>query len=114
VGQAKTETPAAPTVLKTTVVRVPSRRASRFGWVAHGIGAAAAVLIIYVAAVSYNPEPAEPAKGPVGPAVEAYALAQPVDVDVTDIEMLDPQYNVVVSGGDASETISVWVVPAAG
>jgi hypothetical protein len=108
------KTPAAPTILKTTVVRVPSHRALRFRWVAHGLGAAAAALLVYVSAVSYNPEPVAPTPSPVKPPVEAYALAQPLDVDVMDIEMLDPQYNVGVSGGDASEAVRVWVVLSAG
>jgi anti-sigma factor RsiW len=105
-----TPAPAAAPVISVVRVR-PKRPAPRFTWVAHLAGAAAAVLVLFFALTSNWTETAKPPATPLpvtfsGP----IALAQPGDVTILDVQTLDPDYNVVVDTGDASEAATVWVV----
>ena len=87
-----------------TVLRVrPRRRQTRYGWVAHVVGALAACIII---AIGTSPLWMEPDLGPI-------ALAGPQEVHIMDVTMTDPNYNLVVDSGDACDVAVVWVVPNA-
>ena len=110
-------------VPSVTVFRVHARRrTSRFGWVAHmaGMAAAAAVVALAMRNVDLNP-PAAPAKAPEAPIVvamkpppklDATVLARQGDVDIIEIDTLAPGYNVTVYSGNPDDVIAVWVVPA--
>jgi anti-sigma factor RsiW len=95
-----------------TVFKVrPPRRRDRFGWTAHVLGAVAATIVIALGMASTwtGPLPVTPAApSPLGP----IALAGPRDVRITDVEMTDPNYNLVISAGDANDVAAVYVVPA--
>ena len=101
-----------------TVLRVrPQRYRDRLGWAAHAIGAVAATLIIALGMASMQMGPGRPA--PIAPASPAaalgpIALAGPKDVEILDVEMTDPGYELVVSTGDANDVVTVYVVPAGG
>lgn len=99
-----------------TVLRVhPQRHRDRLGWAAHAVGAVAATLIIALGMASMQMGPGRPA--PIAPASPAaalgpIALAGPKDVDILNVEMTDPGYELVVSTGDANDVVTVYVVPA--
>lgn len=99
-----------------TVLRVrPRRYRDRLGWVAHAVGAVAATLILALGMASMQTGPGRPA--PVAPAspvaaIGPIALAGPRDVDILNVEMTDPGYELIVSAGDANEVVTVYVVPA--
>jgi len=99
-----------------TVLRVrPQRYRDRFGWAAHAVGAVAATLIIALGMASMQMGPGRHA--PIAPASPAaalgpIALAGPKDVDILNVEMTDPGYELVVSTGDANDVVTVYVVPA--
>jgi len=95
----------APAVLRVLKVR-PRRHRARFGWVAHIAGAVAAAVIIAISLHSVWMEP--------DASVGLIALARPQDVAILNIETLDPDYNVIIDTGDASEAAVVWVVPSQG
>ena len=90
-----------------TVLKVHVRRPhARFGWVAHLVGAVAAVLLVALCLHSLWIQPET--------SVVSIALARPQDVAIMDIETMDPDYNVIVYAGDASDVAAVWVVPSQG
>ena len=102
-----------------TVLRVrPRRYRDRFGWVAHAVGAVAATLILALGMASMQMEPGLPAPARTGPywaaALGPIALAGPKDVDIMNVEMTDPGYELVVSSGDADDVVTIYVVPARG
>jgi anti-sigma factor RsiW len=93
-----------------TVLRVrPRRYRDRFGWAAHAVGAVAATLIIALGMASMQTGPGLPA--PVA-AIGPIALAGPRDVDILNVEMTDPGYELIVSAGNANDVVTVYVVPA--
>jgi len=104
-----------------TVLRVrPRRYRDRFGWAAHAVGAVAATVIIALGMASMQMGPGLPA--PAGQYARPYwaaaigpiALAGPKDVDIMNVEMTDPGYELVVSAGDADDVVTIYVVPARG
>ncbi len=100
---AQATTAPAPAMLRILKVR-PRRPHARFGWVAHIVGAVAAAVIIAISLHSVWMEP-DTSAGLI-------ALARPQDVAIINIETLDPDYNVIIDTGDASEAVVVWVVPS--
>jgi len=93
-----------------TVLRVrPQRYRDRLGWAAHAVGAVAATLIIALGMASMQTGPGLPAPAA---AIGPIALAGPRDVDILNVEMTDPGYELIVSAGDANEVVTVYVVPA--
>jgi len=94
------------------VLRVrPRRYRDRLGWAAHAVGAVAATLIIALGMASMQMGPGLPAPAA---AIGPIALAGPKDVDIMNVEMTDPGYELVVSAGDANDVVTVYVVPARG
>jgi len=93
-----------------TVLRVrPRRYRDRFGWAAHAVGAVAATLIIALGMASMQTGPGLPAPAA---AIGPIALAGPRDVDILNVEMTDPGYELIVSAGNANDVVTVYVVPA--
>jgi len=108
-----------------TVLKIrPQQRRGRFAWVAHVVGAAAAMIIITLGMVPayLYPEPAAIPGAPATAVAKAapmaptgpIALAGPEDVCIMDVEMTVPGYNLIVSGGDADDVAAVLVVPSKG
>jgi len=91
-------------VLKVLGPRAKARR-PRFAWVAHAVGAiAAAVLIaVGVATVLRTTD--------FGLAPDA--LATQADVEIHEVEVMDPNYNVIVYAGGKSDIAFIWVQPVA-
>ena len=82
----------------------PTRRHARNAWVAHAIGAAAAVFIVFLGLTSSRLTPDDEMR--IAPIV----LAKPQDVIIMDIQTMDPDYNVVLYAGDAADVAALWVI----
>jgi hypothetical protein len=104
----------------TSILRVPpSRPQGRFNWVPHVVGAAAAGLILFVGAAAHWLEPKPiPVPEPVAALTAAdfgpIALARPQDVAILNVQTMDPDYNVIIDAGNASDAATVQVIPSAG
>jgi anti-sigma factor RsiW len=78
-------------------------RRPRFGWMAHVAGAVAAGFLLLVGLLVYRgPDEARP---------EPRALALQKDVEIMEVQMVDPGYTVVLMVGDATDVAAIWVVP---
>lgn len=79
------------------------RRTPRFAWMAHVAGAIAAGVILALGlTVFWTPDGAKP---------EPRALALQEDVEIMEVQMVDPDYTVVLVVGDATDVAAIWVVP---
>ncbi|HUU11775.1 MAG TPA: zf-HC2 domain-containing protein [Phycisphaerae bacterium] len=95
--------PAARQAPAMTVIRVrPRRGRAPFRWVAHLVGAVAAALIIGLGLATLWTRT---------PPLDAGALARQDDVAIMGLEMLDPDHNLVLLGGDAGDVAAIWVEP---
>lgn len=92
-----------PSSLRIFKVR-PRRVRAPLGWVAHVVGALAAVLLIGLSLVGMAAR--------LAPPLDANTLARQDDVDIMAVEMTAPGYNVALFSGEASDVAAVWVVPA--
>jgi hypothetical protein len=70
---------------------------------AHVAGAVAAGFLLLVGLLVYRgPDEARP---------EPRALALQKDVEIMEVQMVDPGYTVVLMVGDATDVAAIWVVP---
>jgi anti-sigma factor RsiW len=99
-GQRPTSLPLPGTAAAAARVK---RRRIRHKWVAHlvGIVAAGVVLAMGLTLLWDSDEPASPTQ----------ALALQKDVQILDVQMLDPDYTVVLNVGDADDVAAIWVIP---
>jgi anti-sigma factor RsiW len=80
------------------------RRRVRHKWVAHLVGAlAASVILIMGLALLWETGT---------PPLPTQAMALQKDVKILDVQMLDPDYTVVLNVGDADDVAGIWVIPA--
>jgi hypothetical protein len=78
------------------------RRKVRHKWVAHVVGAmAAGLILVMAAAILWEPGATPPPQ----------ALALQKDVRILDVQMVDPDYTVVLNVGDANDVATIWVIP---
>jgi hypothetical protein len=105
----------------TSVLRVPPQRSkSRTSWVAHAVGLAATILVIVVGVSTQQMSVTQPTKpvivqppvpvATVKPVIAPIRLAQSQDVAILDVQTLDPDYNVIIDAGNASDAVTVSVV----
>jgi len=84
----------------------PRPRRPRAWWVAHAVGALAAAAILVVGLSTFF----APAGGPP---IEPASIARRADVEIHGIDVVDPDYSVIYSAGDANDVAVIWVVPTA-
>jgi hypothetical protein len=78
-------------------------RRPRFSWVAHAVGAIAAAVLIAVGIATVL------RTADFGLAPDA--LATQADVAIHEVEMMDPNYNVIVYAGGKRDAAFIWVEP---
>ena len=79
------------------------RRRVRHKWVAHLVGAlAAGVILVMGLTLLWDADPS---------ASSTQAMALQKDVQILDVQMLDPDYTVVLNVGDADDVAGIWVIP---
>jgi anti-sigma factor RsiW len=88
--------------LEKLTLRGAARR-PRFAWVAHAVGAIAAAVLIAVGITTVL------RTTDFGLAPDA--LATQADVTIHDVEMLDPDYSVIVYAGGKKDLAFMWVEP---
>ncbi len=79
------------------------RRQVRHKWVAHLVGALAAsvILVLGLALLWDTGTPTSPTQ----------AMALQKDVQILDVQMLDPDYTVVLNIGDPDDVAGIWLIP---
>jgi anti-sigma factor RsiW len=91
-------------VLKVLGPRAKARR-PRFAWVAHAVGAIAAAVLIAVGIATVL------RTADFGLAPDA--LATQADIEIHEVEVMDPNYNVIVYAGGKNDIAFIWVQPMA-
>ena len=89
-------------VLKILGPRAKGRR-PRFAWVAHAVGAIAAAVLLAVGITTVL------RTTDFGLAPDA--LATQADVEIHEVEVMDPNYNVIVYAGGKKDLAFMWVEP---
>jgi anti-sigma factor RsiW len=99
--------PTRPAAHRAPVVAVLGPRARprrpRFSWVAHTVGAIAAAVLIAVGIATVL------RTADFGLAPDA--LATQADVEIHEVEVMDPNYNVIVYAGGKRDAAFIWVEP---
>ena len=89
----------------TLMVLGPRAKAHRprFAWVAHAVGAIAAAILIAVGIATVLRT--------MDFGLAPDALATQADVEIHEVEVMDPNYNVIVYAGGKRDAAFIWVEP---
>lgn len=91
-------------VLKVLGPRAKARR-PRLAWVAHAVGAIAAAVLLAVGIATVLRT--------TDFGLTPDALATQADIEIHEVEVMDPNYNVIVYAGGKNDIAFIWVQPMA-